>query len=206
MLELDALAESGPRMAEPGAFPESAAERGHQAAEHIDGTAEPNMLGFSLHDWDLQRDPVETDEEYAARRSLFEHLAEGSDRIVKRVAELTDKEIEAVMRARVPPENDYEYKDDAGAHDNETIHRGDGGGDFVRDMGYQNPDEMREKLRLPGEVKDEIERRGLAYAAAAALAGVTEGEIESIVLRRLIDNYSIDQLEGILAALRGADR
>lgn len=85
------------------------------------------------------------------------------------------------------------------APSNDVVIRGSG--DFLKDMGYQNPDEMREKFKLANAIACAIEDLGIAHAEAAATAHVTEADIDRIVRGCVKDRSAVD-LGRVLRALQ----
>lgn len=77
-----------------------------------------------------------------------------------------------------------------------------GSGDFLKDMGYENPDEMRVKFKLANTIACAIEDLGIAHAEGAATAHVTESDIDRIV-RGCVEDDGLDELERVLRALKG---
>lgn len=77
-----------------------------------------------------------------------------------------------------------------------------GSGDFLKDMGYPNPDAMREKFKLANAIACAIENLGITHAEAAATAYVSESDIDRIVRGRVKD-VGADYLERVLRALKG---
>jgi hypothetical protein len=78
-----------------------------------------------------------------------------------------------------------------------------GGDDFLAEQGIADPDEFRVKSHLCHEIQTISERRGLAPADLAKLAGEAERDIERILCSRH-DGYEVWRLIKILTAL-GAD-
>jgi predicted XRE-type DNA-binding protein len=75
-----------------------------------------------------------------------------------------------------------------------------GSGDFLRDMAYENPDEMRVKFALANNIALTIEDRGLKQADAAKLAGLAQPDISRIV-NGVVKDYAVFRLMSILASL-----
>ncbi|MCC8947498.1 Uma2 family endonuclease [Bradyrhizobium sp. Arg62] len=64
------------------------------------------MPRFSLENYELQRDPHETDEEYAARRALFENLGPSADDVSSECDD--DDKFEILAGNRLPSEDPTE--------------------------------------------------------------------------------------------------
>jgi predicted XRE-type DNA-binding protein len=64
-------------------------------------------------------------------------------------------------------------------NDNERVIRGSG--DFLKDMGYDNPDEMRLKFALANSIALTIEDLGVKQVEAAKLTGLAQSDISRIV-------------------------
>ncbi|HZQ14061.1 MAG TPA: XRE family transcriptional regulator [Pseudolabrys sp.] len=87
--------------------------------------------------------------------------------------------------------------------DDRTVARGSG--DFLRDMGYANPDKMHEKFALANTIALEIEDRGLAVEAAAATCGVSEKELARITCG-IVDKHSVGALRRMAEMLKRRSR
>lgn len=75
-----------------------------------------------------------------------------------------------------------------------------GSGDFLKDMGYENPDEMRVKFVLANNIALAIEDRGLKQAEAAKLTGLAQPDISRIV-NGIVKEIAVFRLMSALAAL-----
>ena len=75
-----------------------------------------------------------------------------------------------------------------------------GSGDFLRDRGYQDPDEMRLKFALANEISLIIDRRKLKQADAAKIARISQSDI-SRVTNGVVKDYSIYRLMRIVTKL-----
>jgi predicted XRE-type DNA-binding protein len=75
-----------------------------------------------------------------------------------------------------------------------------GSGDFLRDMGYDDPDEMRVKFTLANTIAMAIEQRHLKQADVAKLTGLAQPDISRIV-NGIVKDYSLIRLMRVLTAL-----
>ena len=75
-----------------------------------------------------------------------------------------------------------------------------GSGDFLRDMGYDDPDEMRVKFTLANTIAMAIEQRRLKQAEVAKLTGLAQPDISRIV-NGIVKDYSLIRLMRVLTAL-----
>jgi predicted XRE-type DNA-binding protein len=75
-----------------------------------------------------------------------------------------------------------------------------GSGDFLRDMGYDDPDEMRVKFTLANTIAMAIEQRHLKQAEVAKLTGLAQPDISRIV-NGVVKDYSLIRLMRVLTAL-----
>jgi predicted XRE-type DNA-binding protein len=75
-----------------------------------------------------------------------------------------------------------------------------GSGDFLRDMGYDDPDEMRVKFTLANSIAMAIEQRRLKQAEVAKLTGLAQPDISRIV-NGIVKDYSLIRLMRVLTAL-----
>lgn len=75
-----------------------------------------------------------------------------------------------------------------------------GSGDFLKDMGYESPDEMRVKFSLANNIALAIEDRGLKQADAAKLTGLAQPDISRIV-NGVVKDYAVFRLMSVLASL-----
>jgi predicted XRE-type DNA-binding protein len=75
-----------------------------------------------------------------------------------------------------------------------------GSGDFLKDMGYADPDEMRVKFTLANNIALAIEDRGLKQADAAKITGLAQSDISRIV-NGVVKEYAVFRLMRVLAAL-----
>jgi predicted XRE-type DNA-binding protein len=75
-----------------------------------------------------------------------------------------------------------------------------GSGDFLKDMGYDNPDEMRIKFALANAVALAIEDAGLTQQKAALLMGLQQSDVSRIV-NGVVKDYSVFRLMNGLACL-----
>ena len=83
------------------------------------------------------------------------------------------------------------------AHDTKVVR---GSGDFLKDMGYENPDEMRIKFALANNIALAIEDRGLRQADAAKLTGLAQSDVSRIV-NGIVKDIAVFRLMTTLAAL-----
>jgi predicted XRE-type DNA-binding protein len=75
-----------------------------------------------------------------------------------------------------------------------------GSGDFLRDMGYEDPEEMRVKIALANTIALTIEDRKLKQADAAKITGLAQPDISRIV-NGVVKDYSVFRLMRVLTAL-----
>lgn len=75
-----------------------------------------------------------------------------------------------------------------------------GSGDFLKDMGYPEPDETRIKIVLANAIALAIEDKGLKQTEAAGLVGLAQSDVSKIVNGNLKE-ISIFRLMKALAAL-----
>jgi predicted XRE-type DNA-binding protein len=75
-----------------------------------------------------------------------------------------------------------------------------GSGDFLKDMGYDDPDEMRVKFALANNIALVIEDRDLKQADAAKITGLAQSDISRIV-NGVVKDYAVYRLMRVLAAL-----
>jgi predicted XRE-type DNA-binding protein len=75
-----------------------------------------------------------------------------------------------------------------------------GSGDFLRDRGYDDPEEMRVKFALANNIALTIEDRSLRQIDVAALAGLAQADVSRIV-NGIVKDYSVFRLMRVLAAL-----
>jgi predicted XRE-type DNA-binding protein len=75
-----------------------------------------------------------------------------------------------------------------------------GSGDFLQDMGYEDPDEMRVKFTLANTIAMAIEARNLRQADVAKLTGLAQPDISRIV-NGIVKDYSLIRLMRVLTAL-----
>jgi predicted XRE-type DNA-binding protein len=75
-----------------------------------------------------------------------------------------------------------------------------GSGDFLRDMGYDDPDEMRVKFTLANSIAMAIEQARLKQAEVAKLTGLAQPDISRIV-NGIVKDYSLIRLMRVLTAL-----
>ena len=83
-------------------------------------------------------------------------------------------------------------------NDNERVIRGSG--DFLKDMGYDNPDEMRVKFALANSIALTIEDLGLKQVEAAKLTGLAQSDISRIV-NGIVKDVAVFRLMTVLASL-----
>jgi predicted XRE-type DNA-binding protein len=75
-----------------------------------------------------------------------------------------------------------------------------GTGNVFADLGFANPEEELIKAKLIREIRAIIKRRKLTQAKAAALLGVKQPDVSSIVTGR-VGKFSIDRLVRCLTRL-----
>jgi predicted XRE-type DNA-binding protein len=79
-----------------------------------------------------------------------------------------------------------------------------GSGDFLRDRGYLDPNEMRLKFALANEIALIIEERGLKQAEAAQAAELSQSDVSCIV-NGIVKDYSVYRLMRASTRLRHLD-
>ncbi|UYO45739.1 helix-turn-helix domain-containing protein [Rhodopseudomonas palustris] len=75
-----------------------------------------------------------------------------------------------------------------------------GTGDFLHDMGYGNPDEMRAKFAIANKIALVIEDSGITEQQAAELMGIREGDVARIE-NGIVSEFSVDQLRDAMERL-----
>ncbi len=75
-----------------------------------------------------------------------------------------------------------------------------GSGDFLKDMGYADPDEMRVKFVIANAIALAIEDRALTQGEAAKLTGLVRSDVARIV-NGVVKDYPSFRLMQALAAL-----
>jgi predicted XRE-type DNA-binding protein len=75
-----------------------------------------------------------------------------------------------------------------------------GSGDFLKDMGYEDPEEMRVKFVLANTIALAIEDRDLTQADAAKTTGLAQPDVSRIV-NGIVRDYSVFRLMRVLTAL-----
>ncbi len=75
-----------------------------------------------------------------------------------------------------------------------------GSGDFLKDMGYEDPEEMRVKFALANNIALAIEDRGLKQADAAKITGLAQSDVSRIV-NGIVKDYSVFRLMRVLTSL-----
>ena len=75
-----------------------------------------------------------------------------------------------------------------------------GSGDFLKDRGYPDPDEMRLKFALANEIALIIEERGLKQAEAAQAAELSQSDVSRIV-NGIVKDYSVYRLMRVVTKL-----
>jgi predicted XRE-type DNA-binding protein len=75
-----------------------------------------------------------------------------------------------------------------------------GSGDFLKDMGYEDPEEMRVKFALANNIAVAIEDRDLKQSEAAKITGLAQSDISRIV-NGIVKDYSVFRLMRVLTAL-----
>lgn len=75
-----------------------------------------------------------------------------------------------------------------------------GSGDFLKDRGYPDPDEMRLKFALANEIALIIEERGLKQAEAAKTAELSQSDVSRIV-NGIVKDYSVFRLMRVVTKL-----
>jgi predicted XRE-type DNA-binding protein len=75
-----------------------------------------------------------------------------------------------------------------------------GSGDFLRDRGYLDPDEMRLKFALANEIALIIEERALKQTDAAQAAELSQSDVSRIV-NGIVKDYSVYRLMRVVTKL-----
>jgi predicted XRE-type DNA-binding protein len=75
-----------------------------------------------------------------------------------------------------------------------------GSGDFLKDMGYADPDEMRVKFTLANAIALAIEDHALTQDDAAKITGLAQSDVLRIV-NGVVKEYAVFRLMRALAAL-----
>ena len=75
-----------------------------------------------------------------------------------------------------------------------------GSGDFLKDRGYLDPDEMRLKFALANEIALIIEERGLNQTEAARTAELSQSDVSRIV-NGIVKDYSVYRLMRVVTKL-----
>jgi predicted XRE-type DNA-binding protein len=75
-----------------------------------------------------------------------------------------------------------------------------GSGDFLRDRGYLDPDEMRLKFALVNEIAMIVEERRLKQAEVAKLTELSQSDVSRIV-NGIVKDYSVYRLMRIVTKL-----
>jgi predicted XRE-type DNA-binding protein len=75
-----------------------------------------------------------------------------------------------------------------------------GSGDFLKDRGYVDPDEMRLKFALANEIALIVEERGLTQTEAANLAELSQSDVSRIV-NGIVKDYSVYRLMRVVTRL-----
>jgi predicted XRE-type DNA-binding protein len=75
-----------------------------------------------------------------------------------------------------------------------------GSGDFLKDRGYLDPDEMRLKFALANEIALIIEERGLKQTQAAQAAELSQSDVSRIV-NGIVKDYSVYRLMRVVTKL-----
>jgi predicted XRE-type DNA-binding protein len=74
-----------------------------------------------------------------------------------------------------------------------------GSGNFLKDMGYEDPEEARVKFTLANNIALAIEDRRMTQAEAARAVGLAQSDISRIV-NGLVKDYSVFRLMRVLTA------
>jgi predicted XRE-type DNA-binding protein len=75
-----------------------------------------------------------------------------------------------------------------------------GSGNFLQDMGYEDPEEMRVKFALANNIALAIEDRKLTQVEAAKITGLAQPDVSRIV-NGVVAEYSVYRLMRVLTAL-----
>ena len=75
-----------------------------------------------------------------------------------------------------------------------------GSGDFLKDRGYLDPEEMRLKFALANEIALIIEERGLKQSEAAKTAELSQSDVSRIV-NGIVKDYSVYRLMRVVTKL-----
>ena len=75
-----------------------------------------------------------------------------------------------------------------------------GSGDFLKDRGYLDPDEMRLKFALANEIALIIEERGLKQTEAAQAVELSQSDVSRIV-NGIVKDYSVYRLMRVVTKL-----
>ena len=75
-----------------------------------------------------------------------------------------------------------------------------GSGDFLKDRGYLDPDEMRLKFALANEIALIIEERGFKQTEAAQAAELSQSDVSRIV-NGIVKDYSVYRLMRVVTKL-----
>lgn len=75
-----------------------------------------------------------------------------------------------------------------------------GSGDFLKDMGYEDPDEMRVKFALANNIALTIDDRDLTQVEAARLTGLAQSDV-SRIKNGIVKDYSVYRLMNALTSL-----
>jgi predicted XRE-type DNA-binding protein len=75
-----------------------------------------------------------------------------------------------------------------------------GSGDFLKDRGYLDPDEMRLKFALANEIALIIEERGLKQTEAAQATELSQSDVSRIV-NGIVKDYSVYRLMRVVTKL-----
>jgi len=75
-----------------------------------------------------------------------------------------------------------------------------GSGDFLKDRGYLDPDEMRLKFALANEIALIIEERALTQTEAAQAAELSQSDVSRIV-NGVVRDYSVYRLMRVVTKL-----
>ena len=75
-----------------------------------------------------------------------------------------------------------------------------GSGDFLKDRGYLDPDEMRLKFALANEIAFIIEERALKQTEAAQAAELSQSDVSRIV-NGIVKDYSVYRLMRVVTKL-----
>jgi len=75
-----------------------------------------------------------------------------------------------------------------------------GSGDFLRDRGYPDADEMRLKLALANEIALIVDERNLRQADVASIAEIAQSDVSRIV-NGIVKDYSVYRLMHVVTKL-----